>query len=93
VNKFRLEKPPYKVPIFRPDPKSPDLLIERIKILRKNRDNAAVAAALKKYEQVARSSENTVPAVYEAVKAHATPGELAEVQLRVTGGWTYPIAG
>jgi methylmalonyl-CoA mutase N-terminal domain/subunit len=93
VNKFRLEKPPYKVPIFRPDPKSPDLLIERMKLLRKKRDNAAAAAALKKYEQVARSSENTFPSIFEAVKAHATPGELAEVQLRVTGGWTYPIAG
>ena len=59
----------------------------------KNRDNAAVAAALKKYEQVARSGENTFPSIFEAVKAHVTPGELAEVQLRVTGGWTYPIAG
>jgi methylmalonyl-CoA mutase N-terminal domain/subunit len=93
VNKFRLEKPPYQVPIFRPDPKSPDVLIERIKLLRQKRDSAKTAAALKKYEEVARSDENTVPAIFEAVKAHATPGELAEVQLKVCGNWTYPIAG
>ncbi len=93
VNKFRLEKEPYKVPIFRPDPKSPDILIERMKTLRKQRDNARVAQALKKLEEVVRSEENTFPAILEAVKAHATPGEMADIQLKVCGRWTYPIAG
>jgi methylmalonyl-CoA mutase N-terminal domain/subunit len=93
VNKFRLEKEPYKVPIFRPDPKSPDILIERMKTLRMQRDNARVAQALKKLEEVVRSEENTFPAILEAVKAHATPGEMADIQLKVCGRWTYPIAG
>ncbi|MBM4462803.1 MAG: methylmalonyl-CoA mutase [Chloroflexi bacterium] len=93
VNKFRLEKEPYKVPVFRPDPRSPDLLIERVKRLRERRDKARVARALKDLEDVVRSNENTFPAILEAVKAHATPGELASIQLKVYGPWLYPIAG
>jgi methylmalonyl-CoA mutase N-terminal domain/subunit len=93
VNKFRLEKAPYKVPIFKPDPRSPDILIERVKRLRKERDGAKVAQVLKKLEEVVRSDENTLPAILEAAKSHATPGELTDIQLKVYGPWTYPIAG
>ena len=93
VNKFRLEKAPYQVPIFKPDPKSPDILIERIKRLRAERDSAKTAAALKRLEEVVRSDENTFPAIFEAVEANATPGELADIQIKVYGRWTYPIAG
>jgi len=91
VNKFRLEKEPYQVPIFRPDPKSPDILIERIRRHRETRDNAKVAEALRKLEEVARSEENTFPATMEAVAVGATPGELADIGLRVYGKFTYPI--
>jgi methylmalonyl-CoA mutase N-terminal domain/subunit len=93
VNKFRLEEEPYEVPIFRPDPKSPDILIERLKRLREQRDDAKAAQALKKLDEVVRSDENTFPAIMEAVKAHVTPGEMANIQLEVYGPWTYPIAG
>ncbi|MFC1999419.1 methylmalonyl-CoA mutase family protein [Chloroflexota bacterium] len=91
VNKFRLEKEPYQVPIFRPDPKSPDILIERIRRHRERRDNAKVAEALRKLEEVTRSEENTFSAIMEAVAVGATPGELADIGLRVYGKFTYPI--
>ncbi|MCX5999533.1 MAG: methylmalonyl-CoA mutase family protein [Chloroflexi bacterium] len=93
VNKFRMEKKPYEVPIFRPDPRSPDILIEKVKRLRRERDNAKATKALKKLEDAVRSEENTFPAIMEAVKAHVTPGELAKIQLDVYGPWNYPIAG
>ena len=93
VNKFRLEKEPYEVPVFKPDPRSPDILIERIKRLRRERDSVKVAEALQKLEEVVRSDQNTFPAIMEAVEAHATPGQLAEIQLKVYGPWCYPIAG
>ncbi len=92
VNKFRLEKEPYQVPIFRPDPASVDILIERIQRLREERDNGKVAEALQKLEEVVRSGEeNTFPARMEAVKAHATPGEIHNVGLAIYGGWHHPI--
>lgn len=91
VNKFRLEKEPYKVPIFRYNPKSGDILTERIKAHRAKRDPNKVAKALANLEEVMRTEENTVPAIMEAVKAQATPGELAAIPLKIFGNWTYPI--
>ncbi len=91
VNKFRLEKEPYKVPIFRPDPKSVDSMIERVRRLRKERDNSKVKEALHKLEEVTLNGENTFPATMEAVRAYATVGELCRVRNKVYGIWRYPI--
>ncbi len=93
VNKFRLDKVPYEVPIFQPDPHSTQMLVERIQRLRRERDNARVEQALKRLEEAVRSDENTFGPTLEAVKAQATPGELARVQLDVYGQWDYPIGG
>jgi methylmalonyl-CoA mutase, N-terminal domain len=93
VNKFRLEKEPYRVPIFRPDPQSPQVQIEKLKRLRERRDSARVAQSLKKLEEATRRGDNVVPATVEAVKAYATLGEIVNVQLRVYGEWPFPISG
>ena len=93
VNKFRLEKKPYEVPIFKPDHKAPEILIEAIRKLRRERDNARVTKALQKLAEAAHSGENTFPYILEAVKAHATPGELAAIQMKEYGPWCYPISG
>ncbi|TFH50979.1 MAG: methylmalonyl-CoA mutase [Methanothrix sp.] len=93
VNKFRLDpdKVPYKVPIFKSDRSSVEVLKKRIKKLRETRDNARHAQAMKKLDEVLRSDANTFPAVTEAVEAHATPGELGAAVMKVYGKWTYPI--
>lgn len=93
VNKFRAEKEPYKVPIFRPDPQSAQIQIKKLKRLRKKRNSAKVAEALQKLEEVTRRGENVMPATMEAVKAYATLGEIVNVQLKVYGEWPFPIAG
>jgi methylmalonyl-CoA mutase N-terminal domain/subunit len=91
VNKFRLEKEPYEVPIFRPSSKSPEIQIEKLKRLREERDNNRVAEALQKLEEVSSSEENVMPAVIEAVKAYATVGEMNNVWRMVYGEWS-PLA-
>jgi len=91
VNMFRLDKEPYKVPIFRPDPKSPDIQIEKLKKLKKERDNTKVAQALQKLEDVTRNGDNVMPATMEAVKAYATMGEISDIQLEVYGLWRHPM--
>jgi len=91
VNKFRLEKEPYKVPIFRPNSKSPEIQIEKLKRLKKERDNDKLAQALQKLEEVTRSEENVMPAVMEAVKACATVGETSNVWRTVYGVWSPPV--
>lgn len=94
VNKFRLEpdKVPYKVPIFKSDRSAVEVLKQRIRKLRETRDKARHAAAMKKLEDVLHTSDNTFPAITEAVEAHATPGELAATVMKVYGKWTYPIS-
>jgi methylmalonyl-CoA mutase N-terminal domain/subunit len=91
VNKFRLDKVPYEVPIFRPDPKSSEYMAQRVKRLREKRDNAKVKEALQKLEEVTRSGENTFPATMEAVRAYATVGELCQIRNKVYGVWRYPM--
>jgi len=91
VNKFRLEKAPYEVPIFRPNPKSPEIQIEKLKQLKTERDNAEVAQTLQELERITRSDENIMPAVMEAVKAYATVGEITNVWHKVYGTWSSPM--
>jgi methylmalonyl-CoA mutase N-terminal domain/subunit len=92
VNKFRYEKPPYRVPIFRPDPvTSRERQIAKIKKWRENRDQAKWAAAMKQLEEVTRSDENMMPAVYEAIKAGATLGEISGLVRDICGVWPFPI--
>ena len=91
VNKFRMEKEPHDVPIFRWDPEAPYIQIEKLKRFKQERDHAEVARALRNLEDVTRTSENVYPAVMDAVRARATLGEISDVQLRVYGVWHRPL--
>lgn len=91
VNKFKLEEEPYKVPIFRPNPKAAEIQVEKIRRLRRERDNDQVARALKKLKEVTLSGENVMPAVMEAVRAYATVGEICNVWREIYGLWRYPV--
>ena len=91
VNKFRLEKEPYEVPIFRPSPKSAEIQIEKLRRYKSQRDNAEVAQALQKLEEVTRSDDNILPAAMEAIKAGATFGEISNVYLEVYGIYRFPM--
>ncbi len=87
VNKYRLkpEEVPYKVPVYRFLPTCAERQIERVKKLRKERDNAKVTQALKELEKACRGDENTFPFVMKAVKAYATLQEVCDVWREVYG--------
>ena len=91
VNRFRLEKEPYEVPIFMPDSRSPDIQVERLKRLREKRDNDRVRRALENLAAVSGTDENVMPAVMEATKAYATLGEVHRVWRDVFGLWAGPM--
>ena len=59
--------------------------VQRVKRVRDERDGAAVRSALRRLEDVARGSDNTVPAILEAVESYATVGEIADVFRGVFG--------
>jgi len=51
--------------------------VERLEQLRAERDSEAVATALAHVQRAAEGTENTVPAILEAVRALATVGEIS----------------
>jgi methylmalonyl-CoA mutase N-terminal domain/subunit len=59
--------------------------VERVRDLRRNRDDTAVRRALSEVEDVARGSDNLLFPMREALKARATLGEVSDALRRVFG--------
>jgi len=64
--------------------------IERLKRLKQERDNQKVSEVLDRVRNVARSDENVMPALIEAVKAYATVGEISDALRDVFGEYREP---
>jgi methylmalonyl-CoA mutase, N-terminal domain len=64
--------------------------IDRLKELRRTRDNATVSNSLKTLETVARDGTNVMPALVDCCRAYATVGEMAGVFRDVFGEWSEP---
>src|SRR5437588_9597296 len=90
VNKYQMEDEPAEVPILVIDESVRDHQVERLQHARDRRDKGAVAIALEKVRQVARSNENTMPATIEAVRAYATLGEICDALRDVYGLYEEP---
>ena len=58
---------------------------DRLAQVKKERDNARVKATLKHLEDVAKGTDNTMPAFLECVEAYASIGEICGVLRRVFG--------
>ncbi|MFH1081848.1 MAG: methylmalonyl-CoA mutase family protein [Pseudomonadota bacterium] len=66
------------------------LQIERLKQLKKERDNKAVTESLKALQQAAAEKENVMPYLVECCKRYATVGEMANVFRDVFGEYREP---
>jgi len=64
--------------------------IERLKELKKTRDNKAVKESLKALEKSAREQENVMPYLVDCCKGYATVGEMANVFRDVFGEHVEP---
>ncbi len=84
VNAYQTSEEP-EIDIFQIDPAERDRQIARLQRVRATRDGGRVAAALANLERVARSSENTMPAILECVEAYCTTGEICNVFRTVFG--------
>ena len=84
VNKFRdeagLTPPTQKI-----DPEGERRQVEGLRRVRAERDSAAWAAAMARFEGAARGTDNVLPAMIEAVKAYATVGEISDCLRMVWG--------
>ncbi len=65
--------------------------IERLKALRARRDNTRVKQALERLRKAAHTDENLLPYILEAVKAHATVGEICDVFREEFGMYKEPV--
>ena len=78
VNRYQASTPPIaKMQSIEPEQTQSQL--RRLARVRRERDDSKVEASLARLEEVARGSENTVPAILECVEAYATVGEIADV--------------
>jgi len=89
VNEFITEE---KVPIeiLKIDPKIEETLVERLKMIKRQRDNAKVKETLEELKKAAEKYENLMPTILKAVKAYATVGEICDVLREVYGEYKPP---
>jgi len=66
------------------------LQIERLKALKKERDNKAVTENLKSLEKAANNQKNVMPYLIECCKGYATLGEMANIFRDVFGEYREP---
>ena len=69
----------------RVDPRRERRQIERVQQVRRERNNAAVVANLKRLTEVAQSDDNVIPIILECVESYATLGEISDVFRSVFG--------
>ncbi|MCF6464566.1 acyl-CoA mutase large subunit family protein [Clostridium sp. Cult2] len=90
VNKFQIEEQAHK-DILKVDPEVERLQREKLKTLREERDNEEVENRLTKLKNAAKTSENLMPYILEAVKAYATLGEICGVLREVFGEYEQSV--
>ncbi|TMC91153.1 MAG: methylmalonyl-CoA mutase, partial [Chloroflexi bacterium] len=89
VNDYLMEEE-IKVPTLYIDRVGEMAHLERLERVRKERDQDAVKCALDELRRVAEGTENTMPAIIEAVKTYATLGEIMDVFRSVFGHYMEP---
>lgn len=65
--------------------------VERLRAFRARRDPATVADAVRTLQAVAASTDNLMPALLHAVKAHVTLGEICSALQEVFGTYREPV--
>lgn len=84
VNKFQSERQ-VPVDIFRVDDSIRKIQSEKLKQLKRERDNARVQLTLHEIKEAAATGNNLMPLIIDAVEAYATLGEIADTMRSVFG--------
>ena len=84
VNDFVQEDEP-PIEILYIDETAADKQIARLDALKKRRDSGQVARALDRLRSAARTTENLMPPILDAVRAYATVGEMCDALREVWG--------
>jgi len=84
VNRFQLDDET-PVPVFTLNEDGINRQLDRLGRLRKERDNEAAEASLRRLAEVCATDENVMPAVLDCVRNYATTGEISQVWRSVFG--------
>ena len=84
VNRFISDSPPIEG-LLKVDTEATVGHLKRLQKLREGRDGVAVKTSLARLEEVAKGSDNTVPAILECVENYCTIGEICQVFRDVFG--------
>jgi len=89
VNKYEINEP-VEIPILKMDEKGEERQINRLKKLRKDRDNAKFERNLNRFRKAAEGEENLMPYILDCVHSYATLGETCGVLREVFGEYKEP---
>ena len=84
VNNYSTDEP-IEIPILKMDEKGEERQINRLKKLRKNRDNQKFDRNINNLRKVAEGDENLMPYILDCVHSYATLGETCQVLRDVFG--------
>ena len=90
VNDYLADEP-LTIPILEIDPDGERRQIERLRRVRRERDNQAVEERLTALEDAARGGANLMVPILDAVRAYATLGEIMGVFRQVFGEYREPV--
>jgi methylmalonyl-CoA mutase N-terminal domain/subunit len=91
VNDYVEENEQVDVEILKIEPQTERDQVARLKRFRENRDQEAVAARLADLRQVAQGTGNLLPPIKEALRVHATLGEVCGVMRDEFGEYHPPV--
>ncbi|HSQ60406.1 MAG TPA: methylmalonyl-CoA mutase family protein [Acidobacteriota bacterium] len=90
VNRYTADDEEITIPVLKIDPELERRQAERVKTFRAKRDAAKHAAAIAALRDACLSDRNLVPYVLDAVKAHATLGEISDLFREAYGVYREP---
>ena len=90
VNRFTSEEEEKPIEFYRPNPKTRESQIQRLNAVKADRDSQKVEEALRGLRGAAEGAENIFPALFTAVEARATIGEMISAMKEVFGEFKEP---
>jgi len=92
VNKFVDERrEDEEIVLTKIDPNLSRKQIERLREVKRQRNNEKVLKTLNVLKEKAKGQENLIPYIYEAVKEYATIGEICDTLREVFGEYQEPV--
>ncbi|HEX2206455.1 MAG TPA: methylmalonyl-CoA mutase family protein [Longimicrobium sp.] len=91
VNDFTVEGETLEIPLLKITEEAELRQRERMAAMRARRDQSQVDATLERLKQAARTTENVVPAMLDAVRAYATLYEIRAALEEVFGAYQEPV--